>query len=144
MRYYLLRTAVEEIFPLARVPVREKLLEVMERVGPYFTSMRIWSLFLEEPTITFSLFAVFVLNLTVGDYVQEVKKLVERGLGQSSREGQYFSVSLSDAADLLHGNSIFAKPLFGGAQSELSASNLHPTSRYRLGRFLGALPQSNK
>jgi nucleoside phosphorylase len=136
MKQYLLRAAVEEIFPLARVSKPEMLLSVMRLVQPYFTSMRVWSLFFEVPTVTFSFFSVFRLNVTARDYAYEVRRMVQHGLGQSSREGQYFSVALSDVKRILDGHAIRPKPLFGGSSESLSHLELHPTSRYRLRRFV--------
>ena len=139
MRNFLLRTAVEEIFPLARRLEPAELLEVMRMVEPYVKSMRTWSLFLEVPTVTFSFFSVFTFELSIKEYEDRVKEMVHQGLGQSSREGRYFSVPVAEAAHLIKGNAILASPLFGGNAIELSPSLLHPTSLYRLTRLLESM-----
>jgi nucleoside phosphorylase len=139
MKNFLLRTAVEEIFPLARTLEPEKLLEVMQMAESHINSMRTWSLFLEEPTVTFSFFSVFTFDLGIKEYADRVKEMVHQGLGQSSHEGRYFSVRAQDAPQLLQGQTVPARPVFGGNATELSPSLLHPTSLYRLGRFLESI-----
>jgi hypothetical protein len=139
MKNYMLRTVVEEVFPLARIPDPVRLAPVMEEVQRYVADMRIVSLLLEEPIVTFSFFVIFRLKGNVKEYANEVIHLVRSGRGQMSKEGLYFSVALSDLPLLLEGQNIRARPIFGDGGEGIAASNLHPTSRYRLMRSLNIL-----
>jgi DNA-binding winged helix-turn-helix (wHTH) protein len=139
MERFVLRTAIEEIFPLARKPKQDLLANVMAFVRPYIASMQIWSIFLEEPTSTLQFFSVIELNLTTTQYKVLVNDLVQEGMGLPSQEGKYFAISQSDIESLLEGNPIKATDLFGEKQEEVSPSLLHPTSRYRLLRLLDCI-----
>jgi hypothetical protein len=139
MKRALLRTAQEEIFPLARIYDRDKLLSAMNIVERYIRSMRIWSVFLEGPTATFQIFCVYAFDFSIDEYADLVKGMIRRGLGQTSREGLYFSVGLADIPALLRGQNIEARPIFGGEPVSVAPDKLHPTSRYRLVRLLNVL-----
>lgn len=132
---FLLRAVVEEVFPLG-TSNRVRLDEAMHLVKKDLRSMRVWSIFLEELTGIFQLFAVFELRLSRSEYVDAVHELIQDGIGVMSQEGQYFTAAMGDVEDLLSGNPIPAKPLFGKIDEEISPSMLHPTSRYRLLRLL--------
>jgi len=146
MKYYMLRTAVEEIFPLATDSNAERLMKRIQMVEPKIYSMRVWSLLLEEPILNYSFFAVYELALTTPKYKEFVRGLVSRQWGQMSREGDYFVVALKDLPDLLDGQDIKAEPLFGDKSkpSVVSSRNLHPTSRYRACRLLEALARAGR
>lgn len=139
MKYAMLRTAQEEIFPLARIYDKAKLLKVIEIVEPYIRSMRIWSMFLEGPTATYSVFCVYEFDFRMDEYADLVRGLVRRGLGQTSREGKYFSVNLADVPTLLKGDAVPARPIFGGEPVLIPPEKFHPTSQYRLVRLLNVL-----
>ena len=139
MKYAMLRTAQEEIFPLARIYDKAKLLKVIMVVEPYIRSMRLWSMFLEGPTATYSVFCVYEFDFRVDEYADLVRGLVRRGLGQTSREGKYFSVNLADVPSLLKGDAVPARPIFGGEPVMIPPEKLHPTSQYRLVRLLNVL-----
>lgn len=136
MKRFLLRTAVEEIFPLARIAKKDALARAMAFIEPYIRSMQTWSIFFEEPTVTLQFFSVFELSLTVAQYAEIVCNLVQEGIGTMSHEGQYYAASLRDIESLLSGNSVPVTPLFGGDETQISPTALHPTSRYRLLRLL--------
>jgi len=136
MKNYMLRTVVEEVFPLARIPDPVKLAPVMDEAQRYVGDMRIVGLLLEEPIVTFSFFVIFRLSLDVKEYSDKVIHLVRTARGQMSREGLYFSVALSDLPLLLEGRDIAARPIFGNVDESIAPSKLHPTSQYRLTRFL--------
>lgn len=139
MRNYMLRTVVEEVFPLARIPDPLRLAPVMDEAQGYVSDMRIVGLLLEEPIVTFSFFVIFRLKLGVKEYMDKVMDLVRTARGQMSREGSYFSVALSDLPSLLDGRGIAASPVFGNLDESITPSNLHPTSKYRLTRLLNIL-----
>jgi hypothetical protein len=139
MKYAMLRTAQEEVFPLARIYDKTKLLKVIEIVEPYIRSMRLWSMFLEGPTATYSVFCVYEFDFGMDEYADLVRGLVRRGLGQTSREGKYFSVNLADVPTLLKGDGVPARPIFGGEPVLIPPEKLHPTSQYRLVRLLNVL-----
>jgi hypothetical protein len=136
MENFLLRTAVEEIFPLGQMPKPELLASAMAYIRPHILSMQTWSLIIEDPTSTLQFFSVFELGLTTAQYKTLVRDIVQSGMGQASHEGRYFAVSLRDIEPLLSGSSIKATQLFGEDQEEILPSLLHPTSRYRLLRLL--------
>lgn len=135
----MLRTAQEEIFPLARVNERSKRLAVISRFTPYVRSMRVWSVFLEEPTVTYSIFCVYELNLNAREYADVTYKMIQSGLGQHSREGNYHSVKLSEISTVLQGRKVSATPIFGSDSCWIEPKDLHPTSRYRLIRLIDHL-----
>jgi hypothetical protein len=139
MKYAMLRTAQEEIFPLARISEKEQLREAMNMVEPYIGSMRIWSIFLEEPTATFSIFCVYDFEFGVNDYANLVREMGRRGLGQPSREGKYHAVRLDDIPRLLIGEAVPARAIFGIGCAHMNPDGLHPTSRYRLVHLLNVL-----
>jgi DNA-binding winged helix-turn-helix (wHTH) protein len=139
MTMAMLRTAQEEIFPLARISSKTERLAVLSLFRAYIKSMRVWSVFLEEPTATYSFFCLYELNLTVDEYSGVVRTMVQRGMGQPSREGKYYSVKLSDIPGLLQDRVISARPIFGGRSSQITSEELHPTSRYRLVRIIDHL-----
>jgi len=139
MRNYMLRTVVEEVFPLARIPDPVRLAPVMDEARRYVADMRIAGLLLEEPIVTFSFFVIFRLKLDVKEYSDKVLDLVRAARGQMSREGRYFSVALPNLPSLLEGGDIVARPIFGTVDESIALSKLHPTSRYRVTRLLNIL-----
>jgi hypothetical protein len=138
MKFALLRTVQEEIFPLARIYDKNQLVSAMRIVEQYVSSMRVWSIILEEPTATFSVFCVICLACTVDDYKKAVKDMVRRGLGEMSNEGKYYTVPLSAIPRLLQGMTLDATQIFGSNRTPVRPEELHPMSRYRLLRLLEA------
>ena len=138
MKFALLRTVQEEIFPLARIYDKNQLLNAMRIVEQYVSSMRVWSIILEEPTATFGVFCVICLACTVDDYKKTVKDMVRRGLGEMSNEGKYYTVPLSATPRLLQGMTVDATQIFGSNRTPVLPEELHPMSRYRLLRLLEA------
>jgi len=138
MKFTLLRTIQEEIFPLGRIYEKNQLLKAMQMAARYVSGMRVWSVFLEEPTATFSVFCVINLACTVDDYRKAVIEMVTRGLGEMSNEGKYFAVPLCDTPGLLQGQTLEATQVFGAHRVSVHPDRLHPTSRYRLLRLLEA------
>ena len=138
-KHYLLRTAVEEIFPLGTSSDEEQLSLRTQFVERCIRSMRIWGVLLEETCVCFSLFSVFDLALSRTDYLGIYDELIRRGLGQRCGEGYYYTVSIKDALRLLQAEPIQASALFGNEKVTVSPGELHPTSRYRLSRFLAVL-----
>ena len=139
MRQYLLRTVAEEAFPLGTKPNRSRLKDLLPRIEHKVHSMRVWSLFLEEPEVNFVLYAIFEMKLKTREYAEYVENLVAAGFGLSSPEGHYFTASLNNIPILLSGLPIPAKPLFGTQMAHVLPTDLHPTSRYRLFRLLQVL-----
>jgi pyrimidine deaminase RibD-like protein len=138
-KHYLLRTAVEEVFPLGTSADDEQLQLRIQFIKPFVRSMRIWSVILQEPCLTFSIFGVFEFILSRKRYKELCDDLLRKRCGKISGEGRYYTVALADTLRLLQGQPINASPLFGGEQVSVSPAKLHPTSRYRLSRFLAVL-----
>lgn len=135
---FLLRAVAEEVFPLAGARDESELQRRLDYIAPTVRSMRIWSVFVQEPVVSFVLFAVFELGLTIEDYRQLVEGLRLNGC-QTSGEGRYHAITLPDAVRLLEGQTINAKSLRGTGTTPLRPNALHPTSRYRLGLLLEVL-----
>jgi hypothetical protein len=132
MKRFLLRTTIEEIFPLARVPDQSRMLRAMDRIEPYIKSMRTWSLIVEESTSVLQFFSVVDLSLSSAEYARLAKEIVQPGDGKFSKEGSYYSILSSEIANLLGGETITATPIFGGEPTGCSPHELHKTSAYRL------------
>lgn len=143
MKYAMLRTAQEELFPLARIYDKNQLLNAMQNVQQFITSMRVWSVFLEEPTTTFCIFCVFILGCTADQYRAAIQEMIRRGLGEMSNEGKYYAVPLSATPGLLQGLTLEATQIFGTKRRLVNPEKLHPMSRYRLLRLLDALHRAS-
>jgi hypothetical protein len=138
-KHYLLRTAVEEVFPLGTSTDEEQLLQRIELVEPYTHSMRVWSVILEEPSMSSGIFSVMEFALTRSEYIELCDDLLRRRLGRRSGEGKYYTVAMPDIVKVLEGETVFGNPLYGTQSMKVSARQFHPTSRYRLSRLLGVI-----
>ena len=137
---FLLRTAVEEVFPLAGARDDRDFAARLAYVRPTIRSMKIWTVLIHELSVSFCPFGVFELGLTFASYRELVDSLRLRGY-QLSGEGGYHAVELREIIRLLQGHTIRAERLFGGSE-ELAPGKLHSTSRYRLKLLLEVLERN--
>lgn len=140
--HFLLRAAAEEIFPLAGAPNDTVLKERMDRTRAMIRSMRVWSVLVDEPSVSFSLFGVIELGLTTDGYRNLLDEMLQTG--QGSGEGRTYVVALQDATRLFRGDRIAATAVWGHGQKEVTPDALHPTSRYRLGLLLEVLSRMSR
>ncbi len=130
------RTFCEEVLALRdETPLDER----WRIASPIVQTMRLWSVFVEERIHNYSLLGLFQLNCEPKEFVTLHNDLVNRGVGTRDREGDCYLVRHSDLLRLLVEGRCNATPLFMGAETEVLAENLHPTSRYRLFRLLRAV-----
>ena len=131
------RTFCEEVLPLRE---NRPLVERWREASPIIERMALWSVFLEEEIHNFSLLGFYQVNCDPEEFCAYHKDLVAKGVGTKDTEGKYYIARESDLIGLLVAGNCMVSPLFAATEKvEVLAQNLHPTSRYRVFRFLRAL-----
>lgn len=128
------RTVCEEVFPLREdLPLAER----WSIAGRFVESMALWSLFIEENIQNFSLLGFIQLNCEPKHFVAEHRRVVSSGLGSRDKEGGYYLVHTDHLMQLLVNGKTSASALFSSdTKRDVLSQDLHPTSRYRLFRYL--------
>lgn len=130
------RTFCEEVLALRdETPLEERWRVASEAVR----TMRLWSVFIEERIHNYSLLGLFQLTCDPAEFVTLHNQLVDRGIGTRDREGDCYLVKDIELLGLLVDGRCTARALFHGAEADVRAENLHPTSRYRVFRLLRAV-----
>jgi hypothetical protein len=129
------RAFCEEVFPL----VDNKLLDnnwTLARSA--IKRMKIWSLFLEEEIMNFDLLGYYELALDVSDYRKKFIAIQNSARGSRDNEGSMYIISLDNIKKMISCGSCEITGLFSEKKEMISEEILHPTSRYRMFRYLRA------
>ena len=131
------RAVLEEVFGLSndQTPVDQRWAQVSDTVS----SLRIWSLFLEEHINNFSLLGVCQLSIVPDVFVQKYNQFVSQGSVARDLEGSLHIVEKNQLQRILIVGWGTARELFGTREPMIRAEKLHWTSRYRIFRLLRAL-----
>jgi hypothetical protein len=102
--------------------------------------MRVYSIVVEWPLYNPAICGFVQLNLDPDEFrsILSARKIGLVRYGQEDREGAFFVLNSNDALPLLEQGQAMVSGLFNGNPILLTSSELHPSSRYRLFRFLRA------
>ena len=109
-----------------------------QKANEIVDNMRLWSVFVEEEIFNFTLLGIYQLNVNMQNFVSCHNRLINCGMGNRDREGDFFIVSQNTLKNLLFNGQCKVKGLFTDEMLTVRAENLHPTSRYRIFRLLRA------
>jgi len=132
------RALGEEILHLGGV---ERHPEFMKRIDEHIEYMRIYSIGVEWPIYNPAVFGAVQL-VDDADALRETLKGRKRGsesYGQDDREGLFYTINKKEIENLLSSGRGTAKGVFNDLETTIEASALHPTTRYRLFRYLRTL-----
>lgn len=135
------RALLEEVFPLHDVDSRT-LDERWRLVDRYVSSMRLWSVIVETPIWHFSTFGVFLLALTPPELVQFSRELRNRRSTFRDSDGAVCVIRPHEVRRLLTEGCATAREIDTGDVYDIDGQMLHPSSRYRLVRYVRALNAS--
>lgn len=136
------RAILEEIFPLGTKGHESMELGEIDtrwdQIKTFVNSTKIWSLIYEADIANFSVMGFIKLNLSISEYKKEYKRLKQLLLGSRYNEGALFYASKNQLEDLIFSHTSKAKSVFLDEEITIDKDFLHPSSRYRILRYLKA------
>lgn len=137
------RALTEEIFPLTEKNIDEMVeakqnKKMWDYISPLVENMKIWSFFYEEELSNFSMLGYIKLNITRCEFLQKYNSLKAMAVGHRDNEGLLYYTNNQNIEKLLFEGQCTVYNLFSNIEVKLNAKRLHPTSRYRMFRYVRA------
>lgn len=148
------RAILEELFPMTvdeideddEEQVLEKVIDTERRWLKLSKRLKIdyryWSIILEEELVNFSIMGFVRLGVSIKQYQQLYKDLLLELDGDRDKEGTFYFVHFSDLDKLLTSGQCQVHGLFSMKRNTIELDQLHPTSLYRVVRYLRAKTRS--
>ncbi len=132
----MIRAICEEFFPLSGSESGISK-SYQEYLKPITDSMKVWSIFIESSIFNFSILGFVKFNITIDEYVNLYKNLLNKGV--VDKEGTVYYTSIEEARALLVNGECNMSGAFSKKRHLISLDDLHPTSLYRIFKLIGQI-----
>lgn len=134
------RALIEEVFPLVVKhknldTENEQINKMYKKINEYIAIQKVFSLLYEEEIANFAIMGYFLFNIPIKDFKDLSSKFLAEG-NHRDNEGFLYYTSWKNLMLLHFTHKCQVYSLRDGQESSLLKSDLHPTSSYRLFRFL--------
>lgn len=131
--HLMMRGLCEEIFPLSgnNQKVYKNFKTYLE---PILDTMKVWSIFVESNIFNYSFLGFTKLNISIDEYKQMYKNFLTTGIVDN--EGTMYYTQIDSIENLLKIDSCEIIGVFNNKTISITKDNLHPTSLYRIYKFL--------
>lgn len=136
LSHLVIRAICEEFFPLSGSE-SAIFINYQKYLAPIIDTMKIWSVFIESSIFNFSMLSFVKFNITIDEYVNLYKNLLNKGV--VDKEGTVYYTSIEEARALLVNGQCNMSGAFSKKRHMISLDDLHPTSLYRIFKLIGQI-----